>query len=244
VDDRDVMPPSESPVLILGHRGAPADSPENTIVSFREAMRQGAHGVELDVQRSRDGVPVVIHDDTLERTTSERGRISDLTWEELSAVRAGGEPLPSLTQAVAWAAAAGAFLNVEIKAPDVEEATLSLLAESGMLARTIISSFNPAIVRAVGDLAPHARRYLLLDEWGDDSLQAIEDTGAQGVCLSVNHATPAALDLLRSRDLPVIAWTVNEPVRVGELLAAGVAGIITNHPEMAVGVARTFGMLR
>jgi glycerophosphoryl diester phosphodiesterase len=233
----------ESPVLILGHRGAPNEVPENTIASFREAIRQGAHGVELDVQRSLDGVPVVIHDDTLERTTSGRGRVCDLTWAELASVRAGGEPLPSLAQAVAWAEEAGAFLNVEIKAADVEKATLSVLSDHGMLERSIISSFTPDIVKTVGALAPHATRYLLRDRWGEDDLKVVADAGAQGVCLSVKCATPAALDLLRSRELPVVVWTVNEPARMRELLRAGVAGIITNHPAAAVGVARELGML-
>jgi glycerophosphoryl diester phosphodiesterase len=238
------MSVAESPVLILGHRGAPHEAPENTIASFQEAMRQGAHGVELDVQRSLDGVPVVIHDDSLERTTSGRGSVRHLTWEALSSVRAGGEPLPSLAQAVGWAAAAGAFLNVEIKAPDVEAATLSVLAESGMLERSVISSFSLEIVKTVSDLAPNATRYLLREHWGEDALQAIDDASAQGVCLSVKDASPTALDQLRSRNLPVIVWTVNDPVRIRELLRAGVTGIITNHPAAAVDVAREFGMLR
>ncbi len=232
------------PPLILGHRGAPRELPENTIASFEAAVQQGAHGVELDVQRTRDGVPVVIHDPTLERTTDGRGEIGLLPWSELGAVRSGGEPIPSLEQAVEWARSAGAVLNVEIKARDVEERTLEALSAGGMLQRTILSSFHPEIVARVGRLSPHSCRYLLSERWGERTLEEVRDADAEGLCLRVDAASPLALEVLAASAVPVIVWTVDDPPRIAELLRTGVRGIITNTPGVAVRVADELGLLR
>lgn len=224
--------------MILGHRGAPREAPENTIASFQEAVRQGAHGVELDVQRTEDGVPVVIHDDSLERTSSGTGRVNSWRWSDLKGVSVGGHPLPSFAQAVSWARSAGALLNVEIKATDVEEATLEILAAADMLDRTIISSFNSATVRRVAERAPDVRCYLLCEHWTEETLDLVNASGAGGLCLGVDAATADALDTLWNADLPTIVWTVDSAERIRELLRANIAGIITNYPARAVRIAR------
>ena len=102
-------------LLVLGHRGAPEAALENTLEAFATAMRQGADGVELDVRPASDGTPVVIHDDSLQRTFGVQGSVSSLSWPALQ--RLTGARLPSLQQVAAWAAASGAWLNVELKAP-------------------------------------------------------------------------------------------------------------------------------
>lgn len=218
--------------LILGHRGAPREAPENTLRSFALALEQGADGVELDVQRAGDGVPVVIHDETLDRTMQARGRVADHPWPALE--RLTGAALPSLEQAAAWAAASGAWLNVEIKALEVEEATLAVLRAMGLLERTLLSSFHPQVVAEVGRIAPEARRFLLTDVWDEAAQEALTASGAQGVCLRVDAASPLALEVLRNESLPVVAWTVDDPARIRELLLGGVAGIITNLPRAGV----------
>jgi glycerophosphoryl diester phosphodiesterase len=222
--------------LILGHRGSPYEAPENTLASFARAVEQGADGVELDVQRARDGVPVVVHDDTLERTLGVRGRVAEHEWpalERLSTAR-----LPSLQQAAAWAAASGAWLNVEIKAQRVEAATLDVLRETRLLERTFVSSFDPAIVEEVGRIAPEVLRFLLTEEWDEAAQNALAESDAQGVCLHVDAATPLNLEVLHNDALPVVVWTVDAPTRIRELLEAGVAGIITNRPRVGAEVRR------
>src|SRR5690606_30119783 len=107
----------------------------------------GADGVELDVQRSRDGVPVVIHDDSLERLWGTRRLVSELTWPAIQ--RLHSARIPSFEQVAGWAAASGAWLNVELKAADVEHEVLALIDRFGLRPRTFISSFDPEIVRAV-----------------------------------------------------------------------------------------------
>jgi glycerophosphoryl diester phosphodiesterase len=222
--------------LILGHRGAPNEAPENTLASFARALEQGADGVELDVRRARDGVPVVIHDDALERTSGIRGRVADLEWPALA--RLTGATLPSLEQAAAWAAASGAWLNVEIKAPRVEEATLEVLRTAGLVERSFVSSFDPAIVAEVGRLEPSLLRFLLTEAWDEAAQNAVAESDAHGVCLHIDAATPLTLEVLRNDALPVVIWTVDTPSRIRELLEAGVAALITNRPRVAAEVRR------
>jgi glycerophosphoryl diester phosphodiesterase len=222
--------------LILGHRGAPYDAPENTMRAFRLALEQGADGIEFDVQPSTDGVPVVLHDDTLDRTTDASGDVALLPWERIATARSGGEPVPRLEEVVAWAAETGAFLNVEIKRPGVEAAAIAAVEAAGRTPHTIFSSFVVESVAEVRRLAPEAACWLLTDRWGPRTLQIAADLRVGGVCLGARRATPGVLEQLRSARLPVVIWTVDRPMRVRALLRAGVVGVITNRPTMGVQV--------
>jgi glycerophosphoryl diester phosphodiesterase len=221
--------------LILGHRGAPLLLPENTLGSFRQALADGADGVELDVQPSADGVPVVIHDDTVDRTTDGNGAIATLSWPALRALHtARGERIPELQEVAGWAAETGAWLNVELKAYGVEHASLQTLERSGVLSRTIVSSFDSRAVVEVKRLAPEVRCYLLLERWTAEAHDTAARIGVEGICLDDTASTPEALAELAAAGLQTIIWTVDDPARVRTLLQAGVVGIITNRPAMAV----------
>jgi glycerophosphoryl diester phosphodiesterase len=225
--------------LILGHRGASADAPENTLRAFRLAIEQGADGIEFDVQPSADGVPVVIHDDTVDRTTRGSGMVAALTWSALAALDAGGgEPVPCLDDVAAWAGGAGAWLNIELKAPGVEAASVEVLRRHGLLGRTVFSSFDPAVVAAVGRVAPASRRFLLTVAWNAATREALGACGAGGVCLQDRAATAATLRELAGHGLPVVVWTVDDPLRMEQLLRAGVAAVISNYPARAAAVRR------
>lgn len=224
--------------LLLGHRGAPVELPENTMRSFRRAVALGADGVELDVQLTRDGVPVVMHDETLERTTGAPGTVAEAAWAEVGTLRAGGEPVPRLEEVVAWAAAKGTFLNVEIKASAATDAALRVIGAGGIADQVLVSSFDPDAVARAGAVLPDVRRYLLTEAWNDTVREAVRRASAQGVCLGVDAAVPEVLDELRSLSLPVVVWTVDSPARMAGLLRAGVAGLITNHPERGAAVRR------
>ncbi|HEX5726440.1 MAG TPA: glycerophosphodiester phosphodiesterase family protein [Longimicrobiaceae bacterium] len=224
--------------LVLGHRGASADAPENTLRAFRLALEQGADGVELDVHPSADGVPVVIHDDTLERTTGGVGQVRALPWARIAEVRSRGEPVPRLEEVAAWAAETGAWLNVEVKTPGVEAAALAVVEAAGVRERTVFSSFYPEIVVELGRLEPRAARYFLTERWDDEVRQGVKLLGVGGVCLKDPLATPAVLEELRAAGLPVVVWTVDAPARIGALLRAGVRAVITNRPAVGVAVRR------
>jgi glycerophosphoryl diester phosphodiesterase len=225
--------------LILGHRGAPLEAPENTFGGFRLAVEHGADGVELDVQRSADGAPVVIHDLTLDRTTDGSGEVRAHTWAELSRLHAGpGEPLRRLGEVADWAAGAGAWLNVELKGEGTEAATLATLERAGVLERSLVSSFLPTVVLEVGRLAPGVRRALVTEAWDATVAGLVRDAGAGGVCIHRALATPERLAELAAAGLSVVVWTVDDPAEVRALLRAGVAAIITNDPRGAVAARR------
>jgi glycerophosphoryl diester phosphodiesterase len=224
-------------LLLLGHRGAPDEALENTLESLALAVRQGADGVELDVRVSADGVPVVIHDASLERTFGIGGVVAELTWPALQ--RLTGARLPSLQAACAWAAAAGAWLNVEVKAGDAEAEIVRLVRTHGLLARTFFSSFDPAIVARVAGEDAEARCFFLTEQWDEAARDRLVASRATGVCLRGDAASSLNLEVLRQEGLPVVVWTVDHPARLVELAAAGVAGIITNRPAAAVATLRS-----
>src|SRR5690349_2161152 len=181
--------------LILGHRGASADAPENTMRAFRLALEQGADGVELDVQPSADCVPVVIHDGTLDRTTDGRGPVSALPWAEISRLRAGGEPVPRLDEVAAWAGETGAWLNVEVKGGGIEGRVLDVLHRAEVLERTVLSSFVPEIVWELRRMAPPGTRvYLLTERWDDEVRAGARALGVGGVCLHGELADAGAVE--------------------------------------------------
>jgi glycerophosphoryl diester phosphodiesterase len=202
--------------------------------AFRLALEEGADGVELDVQPSADGVPVILHDDTLDRTTDATGDVSTLPWERIAAARAEGEPVPRLEEVVAWAARTGAFLNVELKRAGAEAASVAAIAAAGLRARTVFSSFIAASVAEVRRLDPAATCYFLSDGRAGVAMAVARQLGASGVCLAARRATPAALAEFRRAGLGVIVWTVDRPYRIRGLLREGVRGVITNLPSLAV----------
>ena len=166
-------------IRVVGHRGAAARAPENTIASLARGMRDGADEVEFDVQRTRDGAAVLLHDETLDRTTSGRGPLRERTLSELRPLDAGswfgpefsGERIPSLAEVCAWATGTGADLSVELKQPapaeglpmddGLAETVVEQLQAAKMLARAVIHSFDHPTVARVREIAPEARAALL-----------------------------------------------------------------------------------
>jgi glycerophosphoryl diester phosphodiesterase len=208
--------------------------------AFRLALEQGADGIEFDVQPRADGVPVVIHDETVDRTTSGSGAVAAMSWRELAALDAGGgEGIPSLEDVVAWAARSGAWLNVELKAPGAEAASLEILRRHGLLERTIVSSFDAEIVAEVGRLDGGVRRFYLTERWDAAARAARAACGAGGVCIEGRAATQPVLRELAAAGLPVVVWTVDDPGRIAALLRAGVTAVISNHPGRVASVRAT-----
>jgi glycerophosphoryl diester phosphodiesterase len=177
---------------------------------------------------------VVLHDDTLDRTTDASGDVALLPWERIAEARSGGEPVPRLEEVAAWAVETGAFLNVEIKRPGVEATALEVVDAAGRTPHTIFSSFVPESVAEVRRLAPEAACWLLTERWNPRVLQLAADLRVGGVCLDVRRATPAVVEQLRAAHLPVVIWTVDRPARIRALLRAGVVAVITNRPTVGV----------
>jgi glycerophosphoryl diester phosphodiesterase len=235
---------------VIGHRGAAARAPENTLASLREAHRLGCRWVEFDVMLSGDGVPVLIHDEKVARTTDGRGRVPDLTFSELRALDAGSwfgrqfacERIPSLEEAIALCLELGLAANVEIKpARGHERATGEVVARTLLDQwrtdgpRLLISSFERPSLAAALNIAPQIPRGLLAKDLPRDWAQAMGALHCTSLNLSQRRLSLSQLKGLVTRHVPTLLYTVNEPLRAHELLAAGAAALFTDVPDTLLG---------
>ncbi|MFI6073033.1 glycerophosphodiester phosphodiesterase [Actinoplanes sp. NPDC051343] len=224
----------------VAHRGYSAVAPENTLPAFAAALRGGATIVEFDVRTTADGVPVVIHDRTLERTTTGTGPVWEAGFDEVRLLDAGGwfSPayagvrVPTLAETIDLIAPADVELLLEIKPPATPEQVkviLEQVASRGLLDRTIVQSFDPAVVAMVP--SSDVRRGLL-------RLHLTPDTPSLAASLGVVCCNPPIADFLRDTDtvdalltagVEIMPWTANDPAQWPALAAAGAAGLITDR---------------
>jgi len=177
--------PPAGPVQVIAHRGGPSHAPENTLIAFRTAIGQGVAWLEFDVQMTRDGALVVIHDETVDRTTNGTGAVRDLNLAQLRALDAGGgELVPTLEEVLALARAHGVGVLPETKAahlyPGIEEKLVAALVAADYLDQAVIQSFQAASLERVRGLAPDARTCALYGLWRFDVRRPPGD--AQFVC--------------------------------------------------------------
>ena len=229
--------------LWIAHRGAGTLAPENTLAAFRLGATYGYRSFECDVKLSADGVPFLMHDATLERTTSSQGVGGERAWSDLSQLDAGswhsprfaGEPLPTLAALARWIRANGFTLDLEIKpTPGTEEATGHAVALAvrhlwaGAAVPPLLTSFRPDALRAARDAAPELPRGLLLDElWpGWEGVARALDC----VAVVTNHKVmdAALIERLHAEGRRALVYTVNERADADRLLAAGIDGIVTD----------------
>lgn len=232
-------------MLVVAHRGVSAEEPENTMRSFRLAAEVRCDLIEFDVHLSRDGVPVVIHDDTLERTTDGRGRVADRTWAELRALDAGrGERIPSLEDVLAWAVRDRVGLSVEIKQPTpalglppydgIAERVVALVRAAG-LGLGIVHSFDHPTVLLVRELWPEATTGV---SYGGgrlaDPLALGRSARASGLHPWWAWVSPEVTSAAHAAGMHVHAWGAAWPPRreeIAALVAAGVDSLDANDPR-------------
>jgi len=224
----------------IGHRGAPQLAPENTIASLEAAADRGADWVETDVQFTKDGVPVLMHDDTVDRTTDGTGRVDQLTAEEISRLTVdGGGRVPTLEQALRALKDRPARLLLEIKGPQTSAAVdraLALVSAAGMTGRTLLQSFDENVVRA-GSASPYRTRVALLRSTLDADPVATArafSLGAYAVKFTGLSARPAVVDQLKAAGVEVFVWTVDSAPQWQNATSWGVNGVITNGPDRFV----------
>ncbi|MFD0693807.1 glycerophosphodiester phosphodiesterase [Paenibacillus sp. GCM10027628] len=228
--------------IIIGHRGAAGEAPENTLASFALALEQGAQGIELDVHITKDGEIVVCHDYTLDRTTSGSGLICEQTWEEIRRLDAGawfaeafrGERVPLLRE-VFDLVPAGILINVEVKHAyegRMEQALLAFLRESGRLDDVVISSFDHKCIRRMKQAEPAAKVGLLYAANLVDHAAYAQQTGVDVFSLHPHfHSIDKGdVDGAAAGGLAVYPYTVNQEEDYRQMIAFGVTGIITDFP--------------
>ena len=227
----------------VAHRGAGKLAPENTLAAFRLGASYGYRAFECDVKLSADGVPFLLHDATLQRTTNGHGRATDLSWSELSRLDAGawhsrafaGEPLASLEGVAAFCLKNGHALNIEIKpTPGSEAETGRVVAEHatrlwrGAALPPLFSSFQPAALAAAQVAAPAIPRALLLDSLRTGWLDEAKALGCVAVVTGYPVMDADVLTQLHGAGLRALVYTVNDPAEAQRLAAIGIDAIITD----------------
>ena len=231
----------------IAHRGAGKLAPENTLAAFRLGAQHGYRMFECDAKLSADGVPFLMHDATLERTTNGHGTGGDLPWTALAQLDAGGwhsrahagEPLPTLENLARFCIANGYFLNIEIKpTPGQDEKTgqvvgdLSARLWQGQAVQPLFSSFKPDALSGARATAPHIPRALLLDTLWDGCFDAARDLGCTAIVC--NHALwdRALVAQVQGWGLRTLSYTVNDEWAAERLIALGTDGIITDRVDL------------
>jgi len=236
------------------HRGGARLWPENSLLAFRNAAALGVEYLELDVHLSRDGEVMVIHDPTLDRTTTGVGPLRERTRGDLRALRlrdrdgsVTAETVPTLDEAVALAAAARRQLLIEIKVdaggaryPAIEEKILAGLDRHRMAEAAVVMAFEPATWRRLRELRPSLRTGALysargLERTGETLREAMEAAARSGVAfIGLDHTlvTGAAVALARQFDVILGAWTVDEPHDIQRMIDLGVAVLISDRPDV------------
>lgn len=227
----------------VAHRGAGRLAPENTLAAFRLGARHGYRAFECDVKLAADGVPFLLHDATLQRTTNGRGRAADHPWSELARLDAGswhsrayaGEPPASLEAVATFCLENGHALNIEIKpTPGSEAETGRVVAEQaarlwrGASLPPLFSSFQPAALAAAQAAQPDIPRALLLDSLRSGWLEEAKALGCIAVVTAYPLMDAQVLARLHGDGLRALCYTVNDPAEAARLQRIGVDALITD----------------
>lgn len=217
-----------------GHRGACGHAPENTLASVRKALALGVDGFEFDIHLSKDNQPVIIHDDTLNRTTNGRGEVSDYTFVELQQFDAGqGEKIPHLNDIFALVdKRCELLIELKANAAAIVEKTIAAWAAKGWRYEQIwVISFDHAQLVEIKQINPRIQTGALI-EGIPVSLAAIAtEAGASALCPYIGSLNQALVDDAHARGLKVITWTANTPRNIAKAKALGVDGIMSDFPE-------------
>lgn len=238
-------------VQIFAHRGFSGYYPENTMLAFQKVAEETvADGIELDIQLTKDGEIVIMHDEMLDRTTNGSGWLKDHTLEELKMLSVGvnvkgffpRQTIPTLREYFTWLKTTRLITNIELKTSyfeyeGIEEKLIAMVKEFGLEDQIWYSSFNHYTVARIKKLMPEAKCGLLTDTW----LMNIGEYAASQVAASVNARTyfcakeGVAADL-HAHNIALQAWTPNDAEMMQELVDAGVDVLITNYPDIAAKV--------
>ena len=226
-------------LFCYGHRGACGHEPENTLRSVRKALELGADGVEVDVHFV-DGQLMVIHDDTLERTTNGHGPVVGKTFAELRALDAGlGEQIPTLAEVIG-AIQRNALINVELKGPATATSVVKLIDEyvrelGWRYEDFLLSSFDHERIRKVRQLNPEIRIAPLIDKLPHQLAEFAQRLSAWSVNCSKRCVTESLIQDAHSRGLEVFVYTVNDARDIARVKSLGVDGVFSDFPERVVG---------
>lgn len=235
---------------VQAHRGASAVAPENTIAAFRAAADQGARWVELDVALLADDTLVVIHDDSVDRTTSGTGSLGALTHADVAKLDAGawfdakfaGERLSTLAEVITALGEFGLSANVEIKQhkhhkslDQLVNAVRTDIARRGPKTEIMISSFDPEALKAMHALEPDLEMAMLWGRPPEDWAEQLQAIPATTIHMHYKALSIGMLEETSKNGIKVRAWTCNNPVELVSFWGAGLTGVITDNPKLFLG---------
>ena len=237
------------------HRGFSGCYPENTMLAFEKALAAGCEGIELDVQLTRDGRIVIIHDEAIDRTSDGSGLVKDLTYEELSmadfSYRFRGsvafQKILTLREYFALVQHRNIVTNIELKTgvceyEGIEQLVYDLIREYNMENKVIISSFNHHSVLRMKAIAPRIPCGFLSETWILDAGHYVSSHGVEAYHPQFRMLTEPETEDLRAHGVRINTWTVNEPEDIRAMIALGVDGIISNYPDRVASLLREAGM--
>jgi glycerophosphoryl diester phosphodiesterase len=243
-------------MLIIGHRGASAVAPENTMAAFREAIAVGADGIEFDVRLTRDGIPVVIHDTTLRRTGGLPQRVADLTWNEISKVDVGSwfggsfanETVPSLAELFSLFQSNNSTLYLEMKCDSPSEqrplvqACVKAIDEHSLKERVVVECFQLPALKILKEIDPDIKTVALFEpSFTNPSvlsdqriIKQATDVGAAALALHHRLARESLVQKAKAAGLHVAVWTVDDPAWIERARTSGIDALISNDPQKMV----------
>jgi glycerophosphoryl diester phosphodiesterase len=240
-------------ILIFAHRGSKGTHPENTMAAFQKAAEIGAEGIEFDVHLSSDGELVIIHDETLDRTTTLTGYVKDHSAQKLKTADAGskfsneflGEQIPFLMDVFDWAKGNALLMNIEIKTDKlayegIEQKIIDSIRQYGMENRVILSSFNHQSIEKVKMLAPDLERALLFEGLPENFEEILRDKKELGFHPDKNSLTPAVNEKAKKLGYKIRPWVANDEADIVRLAELGVDVIMTDFPERAIKILKTW----
>ena len=223
--------------LVISHAACGGHAPENTLQGVRKAIELGAEAIEIDVQASSDGVPVLMHDITVDRTTGGEGAVAELTLDQLRGLDAGGEPVPTLAE-VLDITKGNVLLVMEIKQPGIEEQVSRVVSEADAVGQVMSWSFLPKALEGMRAADPRIPCALLVSAEGVANWPAVRERalsiGAQGVSVFFPGIDQRIAEDCRRSGLALYSWTPDQPEQIAKLIAQNVDGICSNYPDRVV----------
>lgn len=222
-------------IKVLGHRGAPAYEPENTLGSFKKAIELGVDQIELDVHFSKEGELMVIHDEKLDRTTNGKGFVKDFTLTELKRLDAGkGEEIPTLQEVIDLVKDKGIFLQVELKELNMGKYVLDLIQKNNFEERVMIISFLHEELRKIKELNPRVKTGILIGQGSIDPLKRLREIKADAASMRHTLVSKRLVEQLHQNNIELTVWVVNEPKDVRRMVGLGVDIIGTDKPDLVI----------
>lgn len=225
-------------MINYAHRGASEYAPENTISSFYLGLLQGANGIETDVQRTKDGVLVLFHDDTLDRVSDTTGKLSDYSLEQLKNIKIEGnattgfyDRIVTLREFLEVFSEYDISFAIELKGEGVEADTLAMIEEFGILEKTTFTSFQFEYIKKIKELNPKARVGWLTFSISDDVIEKLTGIAGEELAPKAESITQDLMNLCRASDLGVRAWGVSSVALMKKMCSLGVDGMTVNFPD-------------